>query len=75
MGAGQRRPERTKAGLQRAVSQGKRLSLDPALLWPMRSLDRLARAPGTLDEEHRSPDVRRWQAAEFSASLRELLEG
>ena len=35
----------------------------------------LVRAPGTLDAEQRSPDVRRWQAAEFGASLRELLSG
>ncbi len=56
-------------------AQGKRLALDPALLWPARSLDRLARAPGTLDAELRAPEVRRWQAAEFGASLRELLEG
>ena len=56
-------------------AHGKRLALDPALLWPARSLDRLARAPGTLEEESRSPEVRRWQAAELGASLRELLNG
>ncbi len=56
-------------------AHGKRLALDPALLWPARSLDRLARAPGTLEEESRSSDVRRWQAAELGASLRELLDG
>ena len=56
-------------------AHGKRLALDPALLWPARSLDRLARAPGTIEAELRSREVRRWQAAEFGASLRELLEG
>ena len=56
-------------------AHGKRLALDPALLWPARSLDRLARAPGTLEEESRSPEVRRWQAAELGGSLRELLNG
>ncbi len=56
-------------------AHGKRLALDPALLWPARSLERLARAPRTLDAETRSSDVRRWQAAEFGASLRELLDG
>ncbi|MCH8974046.1 MAG: ribonuclease D, partial [Chloroflexi bacterium] len=56
-------------------AHGKRLALDPALLWPARSLERLARAPDTLGAEQRSSDVRRWQAAELGASLRELLDG
>lgn len=56
-------------------AHGKRLALDPSLLWPARSLERLARAPDTLGAEQRSSDVRRWQTAELGASLRELLDG
>lgn len=54
---------------------GKQLSLDPALVWPMASLDRLMRTPELFDRELASPDVRRWQAAEFGASLRAALGG
>ena len=56
------------------IAQGKSLSLDPALLWPMRSLHRIARAPGKLDSELRDPEVRRWQRKEFGKSLRRALE-
>ena len=49
---------------------GKRLSLDQSLIWPADSLDRLARAPSTFDNELTSPDVRRWQATQFADSLR-----
>ena len=49
------------------------LSLDPALIWPMISLDRLAREPGSIDRELASGDVRRWQANRFARSLRPLL--
>jgi ribonuclease D len=52
---------------------GKRLALDPSLLWSMRSLERLAREPQALDAELSSPDVRRWQRREFGDSLRAVL--
>jgi ribonuclease D len=55
------------------TEEGKRLSLDPALIWPAASLDRLARAPATLDQELESPEVRRWQAREFRGPLRAYL--
>ncbi|MBI3742906.1 MAG: HRDC domain-containing protein [Chloroflexi bacterium] len=55
------------------MEQGKRLELDPALVWPMPSLERLARDPGSLDAELRSTEVRRWQAKAFSDSLRKDL--
>ncbi|MCH9036412.1 MAG: HRDC domain-containing protein [Chloroflexi bacterium] len=55
------------------TEEGKRLSLDPALIWPAASLDRLARASVTLDQELESPEVRRWQAREFRGSLRAYL--
>jgi ribonuclease D len=55
------------------VEQGKRLSLDPGLLWPMVSLQRLSRFPNTLEAELESPEVRRWQRAEFAESLKQVL--
>jgi ribonuclease D len=51
------------------VNQGKTLSIDPALLWPMVSLERLAQAPGTLSAELQSGDVRQWQREQFATSL------
>jgi ribonuclease D len=52
---------------------GKALELDPALLWPAASLERLSRDNGDLDEEFASPEVRRWQAREFGEPLRKFL--
>ncbi len=56
------------------VAQGAALSLDPALLWPLASLERLARAPGTFTAELTSPEVRGWQREQFGSSLRASLE-
>jgi ribonuclease D len=55
------------------TAQGKALELDPALLWPAASLERLSRDNGNLDEEFASPEVRRWQAREFGEPLRKFL--
>lgn len=55
------------------VGLGGELALDPSLLWPMRSLERLARDPATLDQEYESSDVRRWQRAEYGRELEKLL--
>ena len=55
------------------TEQGKGISLDPALVWPAASLDRLSRAPDTLSQELESHDVRRWQAREFGQSLQTYL--
>ena len=55
------------------IAQGKLLSLDPALLWPMRSMQRIARSPQDLKEEMRSPGVRRWQLEEFGDAVRAVL--
>ena len=52
---------------------GADLRLDPSLLWPMRSLERLARAPRALDAELQAPEIRAWQRAQFAASLRKEL--
>lgn len=56
------------------ISEGEKLSMDPSLLWPMRSLERLAREPTSFDEELASPDIRRWQRGEFETTVRALLE-
>jgi ribonuclease D len=48
---------------------GTQLSLDPALVWPMVSMERLARAPRTLGAELGSPEVRQWQREQFATSL------
>ena len=53
--------------------QGLKLLLDPALLWPAVSLERLARRPGSLSSELVSPEVRSWQQREFEASLSGVL--
>ena len=52
---------------------GMQLSIDPALVWPMASLERLGRAPHALGAELRSPEVRRWQIEQFATSLRASL--
>ena len=55
------------------TKEGEGLALDPALLWPMRSLERLAREPSTFDAELGSTDVRRWQRALFADAVRVVL--
>ncbi len=52
---------------------GGELGLNPGLLWPAASLERLARCPGSLDAELTSPEVRSWQKLEFGASLRRVM--
>jgi ribonuclease D len=61
--------ERLKALKKWRVDLGTELSMDPALLWPMASLERLAKAPRTLSAELESAEVRRWQGNEFAANL------
>lgn len=56
--------------------QGTRLGLDPALLWPLASLERLARWPDKRQAELGSPgppEVRAWQRRAFADDLRSLL--
>ena len=48
---------------------GRQLSIDPALVWPMASLKRLAKAPRTLGAELQSLEVRQWQREQFATSL------
>ena len=54
---------------------GAGLEVDPSILWPMRSLERLARDPGSLDAECASAEVRAWQRERFAASLGRELAG
>ena len=51
------------------VNLGRQLSIDPALVWPKVSLERLAKAPRTVGNELQSPDVRQWQREQFATSL------
>ncbi len=54
-------------------THAERLKLDPALLWHMKSLRRLAHNPDTIDAELCAPEIRRWQRTEFDASIRKAL--
>ncbi len=56
------------------LSLGTALSLDPTILWPMASLERLARAPDSLEGELASAGIRRWQRHLFTSSLRTYLK-
>ena len=51
------------------ASHGKRLGLDPPLLWPTSSLERLSREQTAAEEEVSSDEVRDWQCQEFAESL------
>ena len=55
------------------TGEGLRLNIDPALVWPMVSLERLSRPPASLDDELASAEVRQWQTAQFQASIRKEL--
>lgn len=50
------------------------ISLQPTLLWPTASLERLARAPDTLGVELTSANIRCWQRGHFASSLQNYLE-
>ena len=49
------------------------LALDPSLLWPTTSLDRLARDPNAFETEIHSAVVRNWQRKLFTDSLQACL--
>mgnify|MGYP000686950579 CR=1 FL=1 len=55
------------------VDLGRQLFIDQALIWPMVSLERLAKSPRTLGAELQSPEVRQWQCEQFATSLRDSL--
>lgn len=56
------------------AAEGKKLGLDPPLLWPTRSLERLARIKTDLEEEFFSGEVRDWQRQEFGRALSEVVK-
>ena len=53
---------------------GLRYGLDPSLLWPTVSLQRMARDSNELGIEFASSEVRTWQRSEFGQSLNRELE-
>jgi len=55
------------------TSLGSRLSLDPSLLCPLTSLERLAKAPDTLSVELTSDNIRHWQRDVVASSLQACL--
>ena len=55
------------------TSLGSSLSLDPSLLWPLTSLERLAKAPDTLSFELTSDNLRLWQCDVVAPSLQVCL--
>ena len=55
-------------------SAAKELGIEAGLVWPLRSLERLAREPGTFTEELRSTEVRGWQRERFGGALRRVVE-
>ena len=56
------------------TSLAAKLALDPSIIWPMVSLQRLAKEPDTLDAEAISDNVRRWQNEQFTSSLQTYLK-
>ncbi len=52
---------------------GQDLGLDPSLLWPAASLERLSQHPDSLQTELASTDVRNWQKGEFGSALKKVL--
>jgi len=55
------------------TSLGSSLSLDPSLLWPLTSLERLAKAPDTLSVELTSDNIRHWQRDVVASFLQACL--
>ena len=66
--------ERLRCLKEWRLSQGEALSVDPTLLWPMASLERLSRAPDTFTVELTSENIRRWQRDNLASSLRTYLQ-
>ena len=56
------------------TSLGISLALDPSLLWPTVSLERLAKNPKSFESEILSTSVRLWQREQFSESLKACLK-
>ncbi len=56
------------------TSQGSSFSLDPSLIWPLTSLERLAKAPDTLNIELTSDNILYWQRDVVASSLQSSLK-
>ena len=55
------------------TAMGARLSLDPSLLWPMPSLERLSREPNSLNTELNHESIRNWQREVVAPGLKVCL--
>jgi len=49
------------------------IGIDPSLLWPTISLDRLSKDPSRFKEEISEPRLRKWQYLEFGKELEDKL--
>ena len=74
VGAGEREAarERLRSLKKWRLDMALTLNLDPALLWPTKSLERISANPCNIESEIHDSSVRRWQRQEFAASLRLL---
>lgn len=75
LGAAERKAARERLRLlkQWRLDLALTLNLDPGLLWPARSLERISADPCRVESELHDSSVRRWQRREFSASLSEFV--
>ncbi len=75
LGAGDRKIARERLRLlkQWRLDLATTIELDPGLLWPARSLERISVNPCHIEAELRDSSVRRWQFQEFSTSLSEFV--
>ena len=76
-GAGERKAARERLNLlkQWRLEHASALNLDPGLLWPAKSLERISVNPCDVESELHDSDVRQWQRQEFGASLSEFVGG
>ena len=75
VGAGEREAARKRLRLLKKWRQdlALTLNLDPALLWPAKSLERISVNPCSIESELHDSGVRHWQRQEFAASLSEFV--
>ncbi len=64
---------RLKALKEWRLQQAQAMALDAPVLWPTISLERLARAPGAIEAETGSLEVRQWQRSHIAPLLRDYL--
>ena len=70
-----KREEGRLHGLKTWRSQlAQELGLNPGLLWPVASLERLARRPASFEAEINGPEVRHWQRVEFGPLMQAVLD-